>query len=101
MRSFLSTAVILAAAFFSWVVALDPTDEYRDADVAQSGYLPNHNMDPAIVNSDQFGLLWKIPFNTGEQVRICSSYLLRNCQLWFVAVVLGLSSSLALGMIVR
>jgi hypothetical protein len=69
MRAFLSAAVVLAAAIFSGVVAVDPTDEYRDADIEQSGYLPNHNMDPAIVNSPQFGLLWKIPFNAAEQVR--------------------------------
>jgi hypothetical protein len=71
MRSFLSAAVVLAATFFSGIVAVDPTDEYRDADIEQSGYLPNHNMDPAIVDSPQFGLLWKIPFNTNEQVRNC------------------------------
>lgn len=29
---------------------------------------PNHNMDPNIVNSASFGLLWKVPFNTKEQV---------------------------------
>jgi hypothetical protein len=29
---------------------------------------PNHNMDPNIVNSASFGLQWKIPFNTNEQV---------------------------------
>jgi iron transport multicopper oxidase len=66
---FLSSAVaLLAAALFHGVAAVDPTDEYRDADAQQSGYLPNHNMDPAIVNSPQFGQLWKIPFNKGEQV---------------------------------
>jgi iron transport multicopper oxidase len=68
MRSLFSAAIILAAAFFS-VVAVDPTDEYRDADIEQSGYLPNHNMDPAIVDSPQFGQLWKIAFNQNEQVR--------------------------------
>ena len=44
------------------------TDTLQDADAAQSGYLPNHNMDPAVVDSAQFGLLWKIPFNYQEQV---------------------------------
>ena len=28
----------------------------------------NHNMDPNIVNSASFGLQWKVPFNTNEQV---------------------------------
>ncbi len=44
------------------------TDSPSDADPAQSGYLPNHNMDPAVVDSAEFGLLWKIPFNFQEQV---------------------------------
>lgn len=62
---------LLAAAFinFSKVAAVAPTDEYTDADPAQSGYLPNHNMDPAVVDSSQFGQLWKMPFNAQEQVR--------------------------------
>lgn len=61
----------LAAAFitFTTVAAVAPTDEYTDADLAQSGYLPNHNMDPAVVDSSQFGQLWKVPFNAKEQVR--------------------------------
>ncbi|KAJ5047451.1 uncharacterized protein L3040_003278 [Drepanopeziza brunnea f. sp. 'multigermtubi'] len=42
-------------------------DEYRDADVSQSGYLPNHNMDPNIVDSSAFGQIWKVPFNQNEQ----------------------------------
>ena len=59
-----------AAAFinFSNVAAVAPTDEYTDADPGQSSYLPNHNMDPAVVDSSQFGQLWKIPFNAMEQV---------------------------------
>lgn len=51
------------------VTAVAPTDEYMDADRGQSSYLPNHNMDPAVVDSPQFGQLWKIPFNAKEQVR--------------------------------
>lgn len=63
---------LLAAAFInlSNVAAVAPTDEYTDADPGQSGYLPNHNMDPAVVDSSQFGQLWKVPFNAKEQVRI-------------------------------
>lgn len=50
--------------------ALAPSDSYRDADVGQNGYLGgDHNMDPAVVDSAQFGQLWKIPFNAKEQVR--------------------------------
>jgi iron transport multicopper oxidase len=69
MRSFFSAAVVLATACIQAVVAVAPTDEYRDADAGQSGYLPNHNLDPAIVDSTQFGQLWKVAFNKGEQVR--------------------------------
>jgi iron transport multicopper oxidase len=63
---------VLATAFLNipTVAAVAPTDEYTDADPAQSGYLPNHNMDP-VVDSSQFGQLWKIPFNA-QQVRTSS-----------------------------
>ncbi|PSS14960.1 hypothetical protein M430DRAFT_51625 [Amorphotheca resinae ATCC 22711] len=50
---------VLTALCISQTLGVAPTDEYRDADVEQSGYLPNHNMDPAIVDSATFGLLWK------------------------------------------
>ena len=59
----------LAMAIISGVAAVGPTDSYSDADPAQSGYLDNHNMDPAIVDSAEFGLVWTIPFNDLEQVR--------------------------------
>ena len=57
-----------AVALVPRVAAVAPTDSYSDADPAQSGYLPNHNMDPAIVDSSQFGQLWKQTFNAQEQV---------------------------------
>ena len=60
----------LAAIMIPRVSASAPTDEYSDADPAQSGYLPNHNMDPAVVDSSSFGQLWKVKFNSLEQVRI-------------------------------
>jgi hypothetical protein len=72
---FLSSAVaVLAADLILGVTGLDPTDEYRDVDPQQSGYLPNHNMDPAIVNSAQFGQLWKVAFNKGEQVSLLVAF---------------------------
>ena len=58
----------LAAAVVPQVAAVASTDSYSDADPAQSGYLPNHNMDPAVVDSSQFGQLWKKNFNAQEQV---------------------------------
>lgn len=62
----------MAMALIRGAAALAPTDTIGDADQMQSGYLPNHNMDPAVVDSAQFGQLWKMPFNAKEQVRaIC------------------------------
>ena len=58
----------IAAAVVPQVAGVAPTDSYTDADPAQSGYLPNHNMDPAVVDSAQFGQLWKKTFNALEQV---------------------------------
>lgn len=63
-----SKLAALTANIVPHVIALAPTDSYRDADVGQSGYLTNHNMDPAIVDSTQFGELWTKTFNVKEQV---------------------------------
>ncbi|KAL8688550.1 MAG: hypothetical protein Q9218_005568, partial [Villophora microphyllina] len=57
----------LAAVIVPQVLAVGPTDSYTDADPAQSGYLPNHNMDPAVVDSSEFGLLWSTKYNALEQ----------------------------------
>ncbi|EOO00796.1 putative wsc domain-containing protein [Phaeoacremonium minimum UCRPA7] len=35
------------------------TDSIMDADLAQSGYLSNHPMDPNVVGGSSFGILWK------------------------------------------
>jgi hypothetical protein len=50
---------VLATAFLNipTVAAVAPTDEYTDADPAQSGYLPNHNMDPAVVDARNLGIV--------------------------------------------
>ena len=58
----------LAAALVPQAAAVGLTDTYTDADVGQSGYSSNHNMDPAIVDSSEFGQLWKQTFNAQEQV---------------------------------
>lgn len=53
--------ILAAVAATSWpatVRAVAPTDSYRDADAAMSGYLPNHNMDPNVVGSADFQNLW-------------------------------------------
>lgn len=51
-----------------WLVhSLGATDSVSDADPAQSGYLPNHNMDPAIVGGTSFGILWKKTYNLNER----------------------------------
>ena len=61
-------ACLLLAASIAPVLGVSPTDEYRDADEAQSSYLSNHNMDPNIVNSPGFGILWQKAY-AGEKVR--------------------------------
>ncbi|KAL9609724.1 MAG: hypothetical protein Q9167_005532 [Letrouitia subvulpina] len=51
-----------------WLIhALAPTDEVSDADPPQSGYLPNHNIQPAIVSSPSFGILWTNQYNAKEK----------------------------------
>lgn len=75
----------LAAALVSDVAAVAPTDSYTDADVMQSGYLPNHNMDPAVVDSAQFGLLWKQTFNAKEQVGDASSLFPLRIDVWWAS----------------
>ena len=67
MRLFLSAATVVVG-LAQYAAGLASTDSIRDADVGQSSYLPYHNMDPAVVNSAQFGQLWKIAFNRLEQV---------------------------------
>lgn len=68
MMHLLFASTVLAAALVPHVAAVSLTDSYTDADIGQSGYLPNHNMDPAVVDSSEFGLLWKQSFNAKEQV---------------------------------
>ncbi|KAF7950917.1 uncharacterized protein EAE97_002469 [Botrytis byssoidea] len=61
-------AVLLTVIFSDILVqGLSSTDEYRDADLQQTGYLTNHNMDPGIIDSSSFGQLWKVAFNYQEQ----------------------------------
>lgn len=63
LRLVILTAFLLPISVHS----LASTDSIAAADPPQSGYLPNHNMDPSIVDSSQFGQLWKNPY-PGEQV---------------------------------
>ncbi|KAL8776247.1 MAG: hypothetical protein Q9213_008342 [Squamulea squamosa] len=51
----------------SLVHSLAPTDEVSDADPPQSGYLPNHNMQPSIVGSSSFGVIWSKTYNDKER----------------------------------
>ena len=69
MKFSVRSITAVAAACLPLVHSLADTDTISDADPAQSGYLPNHNMDPAVVDSAQFNQLWKRPFNALEQVR--------------------------------
>ncbi|KAH7403338.1 hypothetical protein BKA64DRAFT_706835 [Cadophora sp. MPI-SDFR-AT-0126] len=61
------STLIAALAMARQSLGVASYDEYRDADVSQSGYLPNHNMDPNIVDSSAFGQIWKVAFNPKEQ----------------------------------
>lgn len=70
--------IALAVALLPQVCCFASTDSPSDADPAQSGYLPNHNMDPAVVDSAEFGLLWKVPFNFQEQVSKRSKITIEN-----------------------
>jgi iron transport multicopper oxidase len=60
--------LLVSLLALSWTaVCLDPTDSIRDADPGQSGYLPNHNIDPSIVSSEIFGILWKNTYDSKEK----------------------------------
>jgi iron transport multicopper oxidase len=63
MRRTVAVLLALAPSFLYGAY----TDETQDADAAQSGYLPNHNMDPAIVGSASFGILWKNTYSNKEK----------------------------------
>ncbi|KAH7330380.1 hypothetical protein BKA65DRAFT_565638 [Rhexocercosporidium sp. MPI-PUGE-AT-0058] len=62
-------AALEASRLVSNVRAVAPTDSLMDADPAQSGYLPNHNMDPSIISSGAFGRIWTYttPAGASEQ----------------------------------
>lgn len=47
--------------------SLAPTDSVAYMDPGQSGYLPNHNMDPSVVSSPEFGILWKNTYDSKEK----------------------------------
>ncbi|KAE9372823.1 hypothetical protein N431DRAFT_339089, partial [Stipitochalara longipes BDJ] len=59
-------SVIAALATFlpSLTRAVSSTDEYQDGDTAQSGYLPNHNIDPAALSS--YVHAWTYTCNSNE-----------------------------------
>lgn len=59
---------LLIMGCIPWLVhSLASTDEVSDADLPQSGYLPNHNMQPSIVGSSSFGILWSNIYNAKEK----------------------------------
>jgi len=60
LRSLLGVA--LSGAAWGW----HPTDTTMDADPEQVGYLPNHNMDPAVIQGGAFGQIWS--FNTPPNI---------------------------------
>ncbi|KAH0537068.1 hypothetical protein FGG08_006109 [Glutinoglossum americanum] len=59
---------LLILGLVPWLVhSLASTDSISDADPAQSGYLPNHNMNPSIVDSPIFGILWQNTYLNKEK----------------------------------
>ena len=59
---------LLLAHLFRFGFGLAPSDTWRDADIQQSSYVGgDHNMDPAIVDSPDFGLRWTVATNPLEQ----------------------------------
>jgi hypothetical protein len=56
----IKAAAAAALVLLPGALCVASTDEYRDADQLQSGYLPNHNMDPAVIDSASFGKLWQV-----------------------------------------
>lgn len=66
MKSLLFTLLLIGA--LPAVFGLASTDSIQDNDPAQSGYQPSHNIDPAVVGSAAFKVLWKKTFNTNELV---------------------------------
>ena len=58
---------LAASAFVSSAVALQATDSYSDADLAQSGYLPNHNIDPTELANQDPESTYTVSFNVDEQ----------------------------------
>ncbi|KAF2842163.1 WSC-domain-containing protein [Patellaria atrata CBS 101060] len=65
--SYLYPAVLLQL-LVTLITAIAPSDSYRDADLGQSSYLGgDHNMDPSVVDSPQFGQLWKVAMNPKEK----------------------------------
>ena len=58
---------LAASALVLNAVALQATDSYSDADIAQSGYLPNHNIDPTVLANQGPESTYTISFNADEQ----------------------------------
>ncbi|KAK1982637.1 WSC domain-containing protein [Colletotrichum cereale] len=49
------------------VASLASTDSFRDADLPQSGYLPNHNLNPNVAGSSSFQNLWTFTSPVGKE----------------------------------
>jgi len=60
----LSSLSVLAALLPALVHPYSPTDEIQDSDVAQSGYQPNHNIDPTKLST--YTKNWTLTFNNAE-----------------------------------
>ncbi|KAN0092428.1 hypothetical protein V8E51_018275 [Hyaloscypha variabilis] len=59
MRFTYPIGLLWSLALIQRVKALDSTDILMDGDSSQSGYLPDHNMDPNIITGGSFGQIWQ------------------------------------------
>ncbi|KAL0938531.1 WSC domain-containing protein-like protein 3 [Colletotrichum truncatum] len=64
MKLSLGTLALLPAL----VASLASTDSFRDADLPQSGYLPNHKLDPNIAGSSSFRNLWSFTSPNSQEL---------------------------------
>ncbi|KAI9790075.1 MAG: hypothetical protein M1816_005545 [Peltula sp. TS41687] len=59
---------LLSFLIVPWLVqSLAPTDDIAYGDSGQTGYLPSHNMNPDVISSQEFGILWKNTYDSKEK----------------------------------
>ena len=64
---FPSRLALVASALISHNVALQATDSYSGADLAQSGYLPDNSIEPTVIGDEEFASRLTSKFNPDEE----------------------------------